>query len=81
MYLSFCFSETVKEIFFYSEADIIMLDAGAEAWQQMVKFFGMEEAKRVLRKVKAVFVSHLHGDHMLVSLRIQPLSNLVALCI
>ncbi|GFS03789.1 zinc phosphodiesterase ELAC protein 2 [Elysia marginata] len=44
---------------------VIILDCGEDSFGQLHRFYGGEEAKRILQKVKAIFVSHMHGDHHL----------------
>lgn len=46
----------------------ILLEAGEGTWGQMCRFFGTDPNKQknvweVLRDIKAVFISHSHGDH------------------
>jgi ribonuclease Z len=46
----------------------VLLDAGEGTWGQMARFFGADKgapgnAYDVLRDVKLVYVSHVHGDH------------------
>jgi len=46
----------------------ILLEAGEGTWGQMCRFFGTDRNKsenvwEVLRDIKAIFVSHAHGDH------------------
>ena len=49
-----------------SKDTVIILDCGEDSYGQLHRFYGREEAKRILQKVKAIFVSHMHGDHHLV---------------
>jgi ribonuclease Z len=46
----------------------ILLDAGEGTWGQLVRQFGIDESLRgniweVLRDLKCIFISHIHGDH------------------
>lgn len=41
----------------------IVLDCGEGSCGQMIRFFGAERAAEMFRKIKAVFVSHMHADH------------------
>lgn len=43
----------------------VMMDCGEGTWGQMVRHFGLKEAKRVLCELKVVFISHMHADHHL----------------
>lgn len=39
------------------------MDCGEGTFGQLVRFFGVEEAYRVLANIKVVYISHLHADH------------------
>jgi ribonuclease Z len=46
----------------------ILLEAGEGTWGQLCRQYGMDKGKEgnvwdVLRDIKAVFLSHTHGDH------------------
>ncbi|KAK1230906.1 hypothetical protein PQX77_005984 [Marasmius sp. AFHP31] len=46
----------------------ILLDCGEGTWGQLARHFGTDESKeenvqKVLKDLKAVFISHIHGDH------------------
>jgi ribonuclease Z len=46
----------------------ILLDAGEGTWGQLARFFGTDENKPenvwdVLRDLKCIYISHIHGDH------------------
>ncbi|KAG5640501.1 hypothetical protein DXG03_008289 [Asterophora parasitica] len=46
----------------------ILLDAGEGTWGQLVRQFGLDEAAPnnvwdMLRELKCIYVSHVHGDH------------------
>lgn len=40
----------------------ILLDCGEGTAGQIIRFYG-KEGENIFRKIKAVFVSHMHGDH------------------
>ncbi|XP_021942472.1 ribonuclease Z, mitochondrial-like [Zootermopsis nevadensis] len=46
-----------------SKDDCILLDCGEGTYGQLVRFYGPREVDAVLRKLRAVFISHLHADH------------------
>jgi ribonuclease Z len=39
------------------------LEAGEGTWGQLVRHFGWEAVRHVVRDLKCVFISHIHGDH------------------
>jgi ribonuclease Z len=46
----------------------ILLEAGEGSWGQLARYFGTsldsdESVWKVLRDIKCIFVSHVHGDH------------------
>ncbi|KAG2011926.1 3' tRNA processing endoribonuclease, variant 2 [Coprinopsis cinerea AmutBmut pab1-1] len=41
----------------------ILLDAGEGTYYQLARHFGEEGVKEVLRDLKCLYVSHVHGDH------------------
>lgn len=48
----------------------ILLDAGEGTWGQLARMFGenglhSEGAWQVLRDLKCIFLSHVHGDHVI----------------
>lgn len=43
----------------------LLFDCGESTWSQIVRHYGVEEAKNVLRNLKCVYVSHMHADHHL----------------
>lgn len=60
------FSNTEKVhicVCFRSKDDCILLDCGEGTYGQLVRFYGPREVDAVLRKLRAVFISHLHADH------------------
>jgi ribonuclease Z len=40
----------------------ILLDAGEGTWGQLCRQYG-DDVWQVLRDLKCIFVSHMHGDH------------------
>jgi len=45
----------------------MLLDCGENTMGQLYRHFGSANIVGVLQKLRAVFVSHLHADHHLVS--------------
>lgn len=43
----------------------MLLDCGEGTYSQLVRFFGESDSDRILSKLKAIYVSHLHADHHL----------------
>ncbi|KAG4077551.1 hypothetical protein HA402_002978 [Bradysia odoriphaga] len=43
----------------------ILLDCGEGTFGQIIRFYGPEKAREILRNLKAIYVSHLHSDHHL----------------
>jgi ribonuclease Z len=48
----------------------VLLDAGEATWGQLVRHYGTDIAAEnnvwdVLRDIKCIFISHIHGDHHL----------------
>ncbi|XP_055594347.1 ribonuclease Z, mitochondrial-like [Uranotaenia lowii] len=43
----------------------ILLDCGEGTAGQIVRFYGREQAEKVFRSIRAVYISHLHADHHL----------------
>ncbi|KAG4074978.1 hypothetical protein HA402_014557 [Bradysia odoriphaga] len=43
----------------------ILLDCGEGTIGQIIRFYGPEKAREILRNLKAIYVSHLHADHHL----------------
>jgi ribonuclease Z len=41
----------------------ILLDAGEGTYYQLARHFGEEGVNEVLRNLKCLYVSHIHGDH------------------
>lgn len=61
----------------------ILLDAGEGTWGQIVRLFGDDVNFRstgvwdVLRDLKCIFVSHMHGDHHIGLAKILAMRTLV----
>lgn len=49
-------------LFFLSEDSCILLDAGEGTSGQIIRFYG-KEASNVFRKIKGIYLSHMHADH------------------
>ncbi|KAF7990329.1 hypothetical protein HCN44_000134 [Aphidius gifuensis] len=43
----------------------IVIDCGEGTIGQIIRFFGIKEADKVVLSIKAIYVSHLHADHHL----------------
>ena len=43
----------------------IMMDCGEGSMGQMVRLFGVERTKQILRQLRCVYISHMHADHHL----------------
>ncbi|BET01573.1 zinc phosphodiesterase [Nesidiocoris tenuis] len=41
----------------------VLADCGEGTYGQLVRFFGPDDVDRVLRNIKAIYISHLHADH------------------
>lgn len=48
-----------------SESESILLDCGEGTYSQLIRYYGIENMKQVLKNLKTVFVSHHHSDHHL----------------
>lgn len=46
-----------------TENSSILLDCGEGTFGQIIRFYGKEKANEILKKLKAVYISHLHADH------------------
>lgn len=46
----------------FSENSCILLDCGGGTCGQIIRFYG-PKANEIFAKIKAIFISHLHGDH------------------
>lgn len=41
----------------------VILDCGEDTYGQLIRFYGPEKAKNVLKQLKMIYVSHHHADH------------------
>lgn len=48
---------------FLDENTPMLMDCGESTYNQIVQFFGVEKTREILRKLKVIYVSHLHADH------------------
>lgn len=46
----------------YRKDSCLLLDAGEGTYGQIIRFYG-PEASDVIRKIKAIYISHMHADH------------------
>lgn len=46
-----------------TDKSCILLDCGEGTWGQIIRFYGEIEAIEILKKLKAIYISHLHADH------------------
>lgn len=46
-----------------TEHSSIVLDCGEGTLGQIIRFYGITKAKKILRTIKAIYVSHMHADH------------------
>lgn len=49
----------------FSPDSCALLDCGEGTLGQIVRFYGRDEADEVLKKLKMIYISHLHADHHL----------------
>ncbi|KAH8394866.1 hypothetical protein KR222_008264 [Zaprionus bogoriensis] len=57
-------TRNVSSILVQTAAEAFMLlDCGEGTYGQIVRFFGRERSREVMRQLQAVYVSHLHADH------------------
>jgi len=59
----------------FSDSDSMLLDCGENTLGQLYRHFGSENIVSVLQKLRAIFISHLHADHHLVSSGFQSTSS------
>ncbi|XP_014213770.1 ribonuclease Z, mitochondrial [Copidosoma floridanum] len=52
-------------LFQIDEETSMLMDCGESTVNQLVRFFGEAETDKVLKSIKAIYVSHLHADHHL----------------
>lgn len=57
---------------FFRRNSCILLDCGEGTCGQISRFYGAESVE-IIRKIKAVFVSHMHADHYFGLLRLMEL--------
>ena len=43
----------------------LLLDCGDGTWGQLVRLYGPDGARDVLRDLRGVHISHQHGDHLI----------------
>lgn len=48
-----------------SPESAILCDCGESTFLQMIQMFGAEKTDAILRRIKMIFISHLHADHHL----------------
>lgn len=48
----------------------LLLDCGEGTYQQLLNHFGEGKTKEILDKMKIIFLTHKHGDHMLGTLKV-----------
>lgn len=48
-----------------SDSKVLMLDCGEGTLGQLWRFYGVDGAEEILRKLRCVYISHLHADHHL----------------
>lgn len=41
----------------------MILDCGEGTWGQLYRYYGLDEVNKVLSRLRAIYVSHLHADH------------------
>lgn len=51
-----------KHQLIYSKDTCILLDVGEGSMGQIRRFYG-DDAENVIKKLKAIYISHLHADH------------------
>lgn len=58
--------------FSFRRNDCILLDCGEGTCSQISRFYG-DQSVEIIRKIKAVFISHMHADHYFGLLRLMEL--------
>jgi ribonuclease Z len=48
----------------------LLLDCGEGTFQQILDHFGNQKTNEILSKLKVIFITHKHGDHMLGTLKV-----------
>lgn len=56
-----------------SDTASMLLDCGEGTYGQLYRHYGEFFANRVLLRLKCVFISHIHADHHLVRVILNPL--------
>lgn len=57
-------TRNVSSILVYTNPDAcVLLDCGEGTYGQIIRFYGKEKARKVIRDLKGIFISHLHADH------------------
>lgn len=46
-----------------SESDSVLLDCGAATCSQLNIFYGGDESEEIYKRLKGIFISHMHADH------------------
>nr|XP_053646177.1 ribonuclease Z, mitochondrial-like isoform X1 [Cherax quadricarinatus] len=46
-----------------SDTKTLLMDCGEGTYGQLVRLFGFDESEKILQKLSAVYISHLHADH------------------
>lgn len=59
-------------IYFFHRGHGILMDSAEGSYMQLIDHFGsnVEEVSNLLMKTRAVFITHIHGDHQLGVLKI-----------
>lgn len=47
----------------FREDCCFLMDCGEATASQMIRLYGLEQANKMFRSLKGVYVSHLHADH------------------
>lgn len=48
----------------------MIMDCGEGTYDQLVRHFGVDEADKILVSTKAIYISHLHADHHLGTIKL-----------
>lgn len=46
-----------------SASESILLECGENTYGQLLRFYGQDKIGNVLKRIKAIFISHHHSDH------------------
>lgn len=60
---------------FYRPTSSILMDCGEGTLGQIIRFYGKDKSKEILKNLKAIYVSHLHADHHLGKLTLLRIMN------